>query len=266
MINVVKSRREYPEKGELVIGTVTRIANHGAYVQLDEYDNKEGMIHISEIALSWVRNIRNFVREKQKVVAKVLRINPQKGFIDLSLRRVTEQQRRQKIQEWKRVQKAEKLLEMSATKIGKTLDEAYIEVGKKLEAAYGSIYNGFELVSEKGPNLLEDLGIKKDWIEIITEISKTHVEPPKVNIARTVEMTCWKRSGIDAIKKAFREAIGAVQDEETMVNIYTLGSPKYRIEITADDYKQAETTLEKIINTAKASIESEGGVLISPKG
>ncbi|MEM2143999.1 MAG: translation initiation factor IF-2 subunit alpha [Candidatus Jordarchaeaceae archaeon] len=262
---MVKSRREYPEKGELVIGTVTRIANHGAYVQLDEFDNKEGMIHISEIALSWVRNIRNFVREKQKVVAKVLRINPQKGFIDLSLRRVTEQQRRQKIQEWKRVQKAEKLLEMAATKIGKTLDEAYEEVGNKLENAYGSIYKGLELISEKGPTILENLGIKKDWIEIITEIAKTHVEPPKVSIARTIEMTCWKRSGIDAIKKAFREALHALEGEETNVNIYTLGAPKYRIEITADDYKQAETTLEKIIDTAKACIESEGGALKYPK-
>lgn len=262
---MVKSRREYPEKGELVIGTVTRIANHGAYVQLDEFGNKEGMIHISEIALSWVRNIRNFVREKQKVVAKVLRINPQKGFIDLSLRRVTEQQRRQKIQEWKRIQKAEKLLEMAATKIGKTLDEAYEEVGKKLEATYGSIYKGFELVSEKGSTILEDLGIGKDWIGIITEIAKTHVEPPKVSIARTIEMTCWKRSGIDAIKKAFREALQVLKDEEINVNIYTLGAPKYRIEITADDYKQAETTLEKIIDAAKACIENEGGALKYPK-
>ncbi len=258
---MVKPRKDYPEKGDLAIGTVTRIANHGAYVQLDEYDNKEGMIHISEIALSWVRNIRNFVRENQKIVAKVLRINPQKGFIDLSLRRVTEQQRRQKIQEWKRAQKAEKLLEMAATKIGKTLDEAYTEVGLKLESAYGSIYNGFELVSEKGTKPLEDLGIKKDWIAIISEIAENYVEPPKVNIARTIEMTCWKRAGIDAIKKAFREAINAVQDEETTVNIYTLGSPKYRIEISADDYKQAETILEKIINTAKTSIENEGGKL-----
>ncbi|MGQ9721121.1 MAG: translation initiation factor IF-2 subunit alpha [Candidatus Jordarchaeum sp.] len=258
---MIHLRKEYPEKGDLVIGTVTRIANHGAYVQLDEYDNKEGMIHISEIALSWVRNIRNFVRENQKVVAKALRINPQKGFIDLSLRRVTEQQKRQKIQEWKRAQKAEKLLEMAATKIGKTLDEAYTEVGWKLEDTYGSIYNGLELVSEKGSKTLENLGLKKEWIEIISEIAQTYVEPPKVNITRTIEMTCWKRAGIDAIKKAFREAINAIKDEETTVNIYTLGAPKYRIEITADDYKQAETTLEKIINTAKTSIESEGGTL-----
>jgi translation initiation factor 2 subunit 1 len=262
---VVRPKREYPEKGDLVIGTVTRIANHGAYVQLDEYDNKEGMIHISEIALSWVRNIRNFVREKQKVVAKVLRINPQKGFIDLSLRRVNEQQRRQKIQEWKRTQKAEKLLEMAAAKIGKTLDEAYTEVGSKLEEAHGSIYRGLEIISEKGSKVLEDLGVNKEWIEVVTEIAKTHVEPPKVNVARTVEMTCWKRAGIDAIKKAFRDAINAVQNEEVTINIYTLGSPKYRIEITADDYKQAEAALEKIINTAKASIENEGGTLVVPK-
>ena len=76
---MVKSRRRWPEVGEYVVGTISRVESHGAYAILDEYNKSEGMIHISEVAASWVRNIRNFVRERQKIVAKVLNVNPYKG-------------------------------------------------------------------------------------------------------------------------------------------------------------------------------------------
>ena len=80
---MVKSRRRLPEIGEFVVGTISRVENHGAYAILYEYEKREGMNHISEVASSWVRNIRNFVRERQKIVAKVLSINERKGHIDL---------------------------------------------------------------------------------------------------------------------------------------------------------------------------------------
>ncbi len=57
---------EWPEVGDIVVATVTRIVGHGAYVSLDEHNGKEGLLHISEISSRWVRNIRNHVRERQK--------------------------------------------------------------------------------------------------------------------------------------------------------------------------------------------------------
>ncbi|MGC8849674.1 MAG: S1 RNA-binding domain-containing protein, partial [Candidatus Bathyarchaeia archaeon] len=80
---------EYPEVGDLIIGTVKRIVGYGAYVSLDEYPGKEGLIHISEVSTKWVRNIKDHLREGEKLVLKVLRIDPSRGQIDLSLRRVT---------------------------------------------------------------------------------------------------------------------------------------------------------------------------------
>ena len=76
---MVIRRSEWPEVGDLVVATVRRIVDYGAYVHLDEY-GKEGLLHISEISSSWVRNIRDHVREGQKVVLKVLRVNPEKGI------------------------------------------------------------------------------------------------------------------------------------------------------------------------------------------
>ena len=94
-------KQEWPEPGDLVIATVETVADYGAYVKLDEYD-KKGLLHVSEISSSWIRNIRDFVREGQKVVLKVLRVDPEKGHIDLSLRRVTKREKIEKIMIWKR--------------------------------------------------------------------------------------------------------------------------------------------------------------------
>ena len=83
-----ESKPQWPEVGDLVIATIEAITDYGAYAKLDEY-NKRGLLHVSEISSSWIRNIRDFVREGQKAVLKVIRIDLEKGHIDLSLRRVT---------------------------------------------------------------------------------------------------------------------------------------------------------------------------------
>ena len=76
---------EWPEVGDLVVATIVRIVGHGANVVLDEHNGKEGLLHISEISSRWVRNIRNHVRERQKAVLQVQRVDPSKGQIDLCI-------------------------------------------------------------------------------------------------------------------------------------------------------------------------------------
>ena len=89
----------YPEEGELVICTVRDVKGFGAFVLLTEYNNREGFIHVAEVATGWVKYIRDHVREGQKIVCKVLRVDPVKEHIDLSLKQVNEHAKKDKIQE-----------------------------------------------------------------------------------------------------------------------------------------------------------------------
>src|SRR5215472_17661215 len=107
-------RAEFPEEGELVVGTVTSIRNFGAFVKLDEFNDREAFIHLSEVATGWVKYIRDHIREGQKIVARVLRIDPAKSQIDLSLKRINDHQRREKTQSWKNEQRAMRLLTLVA--------------------------------------------------------------------------------------------------------------------------------------------------------
>ncbi len=132
----------YPEIGDLVVATVTRVEDYGAYVKLDEFNGIEGLVHISEISTTWVRNIRDHAREGQKLVLKVLRVNPQRNQIDLSLRRVTGREKSEKMLEWKKERKAESILKTAGDKLQKP---AELEAVKELlMEKYGSLYSPLE--------------------------------------------------------------------------------------------------------------------------
>ena len=102
----------FPEEGDLVVCTVKSVRNFGAFVELEEYPDKEGFIHVAEIATGWVKRMSDYVREGQRIVCKVMKIEKAKGHIDLSLKKVNAHQKREKIQDWKNEQKAVKLIEI----------------------------------------------------------------------------------------------------------------------------------------------------------
>lgn len=104
-------RNDFPEEGDIIIGNVIDVKSFGAFIELLEYPGKEGMVHISEVSSGWIKNIRDHIKKGQRVVAKVMRVTPHKNQIDLSLKRATDQQKKVKVQEWKRFQRAEKLLQ-----------------------------------------------------------------------------------------------------------------------------------------------------------
>lgn len=70
--------------GEVVEGTVLNITDFGAFVQLPE--GKTGLVHISEIANTYVKNVNDFLKENEKVKVKVLSID-KGGKISLSIKK-----------------------------------------------------------------------------------------------------------------------------------------------------------------------------------
>lgn len=75
------------EVGSIVEGEVTGITNFGAFLQLPE--GKTGLIHISEVSNVYVKDVHDFLKEHQKVKAKVVSIDA-RGKIGLSLKQLEE--------------------------------------------------------------------------------------------------------------------------------------------------------------------------------
>ncbi len=244
-----KKEDEYPEPGEIVIGTVENIFKQGAFVTLDEYSNKRGMLHISEISLKWVRNIRNYVREGQKTVVQILRVNPERGHIDLSLRRVSEGQKREKLQEVKQKQRAGKLLEIFA-KSGKVSEgEVMKSIEEKLMNRYGSVYDGLEAIAADNERI-DELDIKKIWRDDLLKLINENIKVPYVEVTGYVKLKSYEPDGVDKIREALN-IIGSYETEST-INVLYDSPPIYRINIRSSDYKTAEKDLK---NSAEKGVE-----------
>ena len=249
-----------PEPGELVVSTVKTIVPYGAYVALDEFNDTEGLLHISEISSRWVKNIRDHVRENQKVVLKVLRVDAAKLHIDLSLRRVNERERKTKIQQWKQESRGRKLFNMAAEKLGLNTDEAYQKIGVLLETKFDSIYSALEKTVEGGVEVLVKSGVPNDWAEVLAESVKGKIRLPYMRIRGELELTCAKPNGVTILRDAFRKAKRIRKPKGTSIKIYVIGAPRYRIEVTARSYKDAEELLKKAVETAVDAVKSGGGV------
>jgi translation initiation factor 2 subunit 1 len=250
-------KQEWPEVGDLVIATVESVTDYGAYVKLDEYD-KKGLLHISEISSAWIRNIRDFVRENQKVVLKVLRVDTEKGHIDLSLRRVTKREKIDKIMSWKRERKAENLLRSVAEKVGLTLEEVYEKAGLVMEKEYG-LYESFEKAAKDGASFLVKLGVPEQIADAIVEIGKERMPVPMVKVKGIVELHCMKPNGVRVIKEAFLEAKKAEKIRDAKLRFYVVAAPKYCIEVMAENYKLAEGTLQRVAESVVSNVARAGG-------
>jgi len=71
------------EAGNIVEGTVVKITHYGAFVELP--DGKSGLVHISEIADTYVKDVKDYLKEQEKIRVKVLGVN-ERGKLDLSVK------------------------------------------------------------------------------------------------------------------------------------------------------------------------------------
>jgi translation initiation factor 2 subunit 1 len=248
-------RPEYPEEGELVVGTVTSIRNFGAFVKLDEFADREAFIHLSEVAAGWVKYIRDHVREGQKLVARVLRVDPAKGQIDLSLKRINDHQRREKVQAWKNEQRALRLVGEVAKALGVKVEEAVDLVGPRLIETYGSLFAAFEVASADPKRFQKEIE-KAPWSAAFLKVARENIVPPHVTILGTLEISDPAADGLSHIKEAL---LAAEKVDPERVDVQYVGAPRYRIRVQASQYKQAEETLKRATDAALKVIKAAGG-------
>lgn len=236
-------KKGIPDEGELVLCTIKKILYHSIFVDLDEYENVEAMIHISEVAPGRIRNIRDYVRVGKKLVCKVLKLYRGKKQLDLSLRRVPVNQKLKKIEEYKQEQKAEKILSFIAEKLGVDMKTIYQEVGYKIINQYDALFPFFQDVVIEGETLFKELGIKEKYSKPLTQLIKERIKSPEVLLEGIFELTCYESQGVEIIKKVFSDLKKFADKKSIDVKIIYVGAPNYRFIVKAPDYKLAEKDL-----------------------
>jgi len=209
-------------------------------------------VHVSEISSRWVKNIRDYAKIGQRLVLRVIKVDPKKGQVDLSLRRVNSAQRKMRMKEWKYGVKYENLLQLLAEEKSAniTFDEAYELLGFPVLDQFTSYQETIEYLKESGEELLDELNnvpenVKKAFLKIVDE----NVKISTVSITGKIKLSFTSENGVDLIKESLLEAKKVVENpkETRRIDITYITAPYYRLEIVSKDYIDAENILSNAI-------------------
>ena len=237
-----------PREGEVVICRVSSINPNSVFARIEQYD-KEGMIHVSEVASRWVRDIREFVRENQMVVCRVTRIDG--DHISLSLKRVSREEAASRLNEFKREKKSEKLLELAAKEMGMKLDKAYDDIGNDLVETFGSLTKAFDIAS-KGAEMLLKHGINKEWANALAGVAAKSKTAKDYELKVMMELVSYKPDGVDVVKGVLSKLPGGVE-------VKYISAPKYLLIKKGADRKAMEAELLKAAGSVVEDVRKSGG-------
>lgn len=258
---------KYPEVDEVVMVNVQEIAEMGAYVKLLEYDNIEGMVLLSELLRRRIRSIQKLIRVGKNEVAVVMRVDKEKGYIDLSKRRVSAEDIVKCDERYNKSKAVHLILRHCAEKYNVSLETLYLSIGWPLLRRFGHAYDAFKLLITD-PSIFDD--IEAPLTEILEEMKlyiSRRLTPQAIKVRADVEVSCFSYEGIDAIKTALK----AAEDESTeqmQVKAKLVAAPLYVILTQVLDKNQGVALLEKAIEKVTASIEAAGGnlkITMAPK-
>lgn len=247
-------RREgYPEVNELVICTVKKVLSYCAFLKLDEYKGREGMLHISQIDYGRIRNIRDYVKPGKKVICKVTKIDKSKGHIDLSLKTVSQSEKRQKMQEYKKERRVHSFIKIMSKKLGMKKKKVK-ELEEKILEEFGSL-SYFAKKALKDEKTLEEIGVPNEWADKFKEFVKEDLEKEKeVETSTDVRVQSTESDGVGRIKEFFKK-LGSKKKKTSFEH---LGSPKFRIKVEAKDYKKSEKKMSRLLEEAEGLAKKKG--------
>ncbi|KAG7192506.1 eukaryotic translation initiation factor 2 subunit alpha [Scheffersomyces spartinae] len=258
---------KYPEVDEVVMVNVQEIAEMGAYVKLLEYDNIEGMVLLSELSRRRIRSIQKLIRVGKNEVAVVLRVDKEKGYIDLSKRRVSAEDIVKCDERYNKSKAVHSILRHCAEKFNVSLEELYKTIGWPLSRKYGHSYDAFKL-SITDPSIFDDIvPPSSDVLDELKLYISRRLTPQAIKIRADVEVSCFSYEGIDAIKRALRSA-EEESTEHIQVKAKLVAAPLYVLSAQSLDKKQGIALLEKAIEKITTSIEKDGGnckITMAPK-
>ena len=221
---------KYPEIDDVVMVNVRSIADMGAYVYLLEYNNIEGMILLSELSRRRIRSINKLIRVGRTEPVVVIRVDKDKGYIDLSKRRVSPEDVERCTEVFSKAKAVNSILRHVAAILGykssDELEELYKKTAWHFEAKTkkkGSSYDWFKQVragtsildhtdvtgylsfqAVQDPALFDECGLDEKTKTVLLENIQQKLTQQAVKIRADVEVACYSYEGIDAVKDALR--------------------------------------------------------------
>ncbi|KAL3152163.1 hypothetical protein ABBQ32_001255 [Trebouxia sp. C0010 RCD-2024] len=259
---------KYPEVDDVVMVQVKSIAEMGAYVALLEYNGIEGMILLSELSRRRIRSITKLIKVGRQEPVMVLRVDKEKGYIDLSKRRVAAEDIQAAEEKYNKSKMVHSIMRHVAETTGQDLEQLYGQIGWPLYKLYGHAFEAFkQMVQDPEPifarlqevNGGEPLSVLSDSVRaaIMKNITR-RMTPQPLKIRADVDMTCFAYDGVLHIQDAMRAA-GKSGTDDCPVQMKLVAPPLYVLTTQTLDKTKGIQVLNDAIEVAEQTIKSHKG-------
>lgn len=261
---------KYPEIESVVMVNVRNIADMGAYVSLLEYNNIEGMILLSELSRRRIRSIHKLIRVNRNEVVMVLRVDKEKGYIDLSKRRVSPEDVAACEDRFNKAKAVHGVLRHLAERRKYYLEDLYEKIGWPLYRKFGHAYDAFKLAISEDKNAgdpFADLDVPQDLKDDLKAYILRRLAPQPIKIRSDIEVSCFTFEGIDAIQEALFAGM-ALGSEQNPIRVKLIAPPIYVLSTMTLEKEAGINLLNKSIEVIKEKITAKGGkmdVKMAPK-
>lgn len=252
---------EFPEADDVVMVLVKEIQDMGGYVHLLEYNNCQGMIMLSELSRRRIRSVNKLLKVGHQEVAAVVRVDKEKGYIDLSKRRVAPEDIAKIEEKWNKSRSVHSIVRHVAETVGVATIELYKRWGWPLYRKYGHAYDGFRLAVDDADLVLEGLDISEaERTELLRNIER-RLTPQPIKLRADMEVTCYHYEGIDAIKAALK-AGEAKSTELHTIKIKLVAPPLYVMTTSSLSKDKGIQVLDAALEVVESEIRKRKGKFV----
>jgi len=265
--------QRFPEIDDVVMVNVRSIADMGAYVHLLEYNNIEGMILLSELSRRRIRSINKLIRVGRTEPVVVIRVDKDKGYIDLSKRRVSKEDIERCTEKYSKAKAVNSIVRHVAEILGFKNNDELEQLYKKTAWYFenkskkqGTAYDYFKQ-AVADPQLLDALGLEENTKTVLLENIQRKLTQQAVKIRADFECSCFTYEGIDAVKDALRAGI-AIGSPEIPIKINLIAPPVYVMTCSTPERADGLTMLNEACKAVEDKIKSSGGnfvIQMAPK-
>lgn len=245
--------------------TVRSIAEMGAYVHLLEYNKIEGMILLSELSRRRIRSINKLIRVGRDECVVVIRVDKDKGYIDLSKRRVSPEEVEKCEEKFAKAKCVNGILvhvaQLLKYETEMQLEELYQKTAWMFDRKYGkpgSSYDAFKH-AVTNPEVLNECEIDEETRDVLLTNIKRRLTPHVVKIRADLEVACYRYEGVDAVKDSLRAGLN-MSTPEMPIKINLIAPPLYVITTQTLERTDGIQKLTEALEQIKLSIEKSGGV------
>ena len=194
-------------------------------------------------------------------VSLVTRVDKDKGYIDLSKRRVVQEDIKRCEEKYSKAKTVNQILrhvgELLDYQENKVLEDLYKRTAWHFDKKYATNGGSFEMFKEAAqkPEVLDELDIDGDTKETLLKIIKRRLTPQAVKVRADVEVLCYSYDGIDAVKAALKAGL-ELSTEDVPIKINLIAPPLYVISVTLFNEEKGVAAVKAAMEAIKKEYSS----------